>query len=216
MIPEKNLLLSTAYFPPLSYCSLLTQSKQLFIEAQETYPKQTYRNRCIILTANGLQNLTVPVKKPNGNHTRTCDVKISYDEDWQNQHQKALLSAYSAAPFFDHYIDFFAPVFEKKHSFLLDLNQEILTLLQQILRMNQLVRFTETFEKRSINCIDARFLIHPKKTQNQLITEPYYQVFSDRFGFQPDLSILDLLFNEGPQAVSYINKMYKINQDRLS
>ena len=216
MTQIKNLLLSTAYFPPLSYCMLLAQSEQLLLEAKETYPKQTYRNRCIILTANGLQNLSVPVKKPNGNHTKTSEILISYDENWQKQHQKALTSAYSAAPFFDHYMDVFLSVFEKKHASLLELNLNILTMLQQVLGLNQSIRLTETFEKNSLHCFDARDLIHPKTGNNLFIAQPYYQVFSDRFGFQADLSILDLLFNEGPQAASYLHQLFALNLDRLS
>lgn len=216
MQSHSQILLPTAYFPPLSYMMLVLHFDQVLIESKETYPKQSFRNRSVVLTANGLQNLTVPVKKPFGNRTQTGDIVIENKENWYRKHQKTLNAAYSAAPFFQHYMDMFLPILESKHDSLLGLNMEILALLLQIFRCQTRINLTDEFIKNCPESFDARNLIHPKSIQNHFTFKPYFQVFNDRFSFQPDLSILDLLFNEGPQSGQYLRDLFIANQDKLS
>jgi len=213
---NQQILLSTAYFPPLSYFSLLTVRKYAEIEVLETFAKQTYRNRCRILTANGVIQLTVPVIKPFGNHTTTQDVLVSDQERWQQIHWRAITSAYRAAPYFAHYADYFHPIFTQSHHRLIDLNKEIIWRILRLLRIEISLIESSEFEHNPRNKLDFRRQFTPKILPDQSLFTPYYQVFNDRFSFHADLSILDLLFNEGPSALPYLQKLAPLIQDKQS
>lgn len=201
-------LLSTAYFPCIEYMAFLTAHSGICIEIHETWSRQTYRNRCSIMTANGILDLSVPVTKPFGNHTLTSQVVISNSLPWQKQHLRSIESAYQNAPFFIYYFPEFEFVFNQKHDNLLQLNQTILNQLLRILKLQTQISFSETFEKSFDSQMDFRQLLSPKnKTQwkpENFTHIPYYQTFADRHGFVENLSILDLIFNEGPQAREYL------------
>ena len=202
---KKLSLLTTAYFPPVQYFSKLFVSEEVYIEIYDNYQKQTYRNRCNILTANGIIPLTIPVHKLQ-TKTKTKDITIDYSTDWQKNHYKAIESAYGKSPFFEFLIDDFIVFFEKKYQFLIDLNLEIIETIFSILNISSKINYTSEFIAIDNDYDDLRFIIQPKsnvKDYNYKV-KPYTQVFSDKFDFQPNLSILDLIFNMGSESLLYL------------
>ena len=200
----ENLLLNTAYYAPIAYFSAIAHAKTIFIEQFENFGKQSYRNRCEIMTANGVIPLTVPVHKANSK-TLLKDLKIVYVTPWQKMHLRGIISAYKNSPYFEYYIDDLIPVFEKKETWLLDLNQAILEKLLGFLKLDSTVRLTEDYIREGNPLYtDFRNAIHPKTarrhTEIEFVFSPYRQTFSDRFPFTPNLSILDLLFCCGPES----------------
>lgn len=191
-------LFSTAYFPCISYMARFLEEPSPLIEVCDTYHKQTYRNRCRVMTANGVESLSVPVVKVNGNHTMTQDVVISYKEHWQQIHRRCLESAYKAAPYFDHYYDYLRPIFETRFEKLIELNDAAIQAVLRILKMEKEIVHTTDYVHNIEN--DFREVFSPKTIPDSSAFPKYYQVFSAKFPFAPDLSILDLLFNEGPEA----------------
>ena len=198
-------IFSTAYFPCISYMRQFLAADNPFIEVWETYHKQTYRNRCRVMTANGVESLSVPVVKVNGNHTMTKDVVISYKEHWQQIHRRCLESAYKAAPYFDHYFDYLKPLFETQFERLVDLNDAGLNIVLKIIKTNKEIIHTSDYVHEIEN--DLREAFNPKVATDSNLFPEYYQVFSTKFPFTPDLSILDLLFNEGPHSLSYLKTL---------
>jgi hypothetical protein len=209
MMPAKSILLSTAYFAPIQYYSEFLKSEKVHIEQFENFIKQTYRNRCVVLGGNGPIQLIVPVVKGRGPKILIKDLKISYDTDWQRNHWRTIFSAYSSSPFFEYYKDDIQPFFETKHQFLLDFNLKIHEIICELLEIDNNAILTDDFEKVSEGTINLRESISPKiKMQNELHFQPveYTQVFSDKLGFVSNLSILDLLFNEGPNGYSILEE----------
>lgn len=211
MKTENQGLFPIAYFPSQTYLIRMLQYDQIAVEIHETYPKQTIRNRCNILSSNGILKLTVPVRKADGNHTKTASVRIFQEEDWQKNHFRAIESAYKSSPFYDYYIHHFIPVFENQYESLVDLNHSIFTILCKILKLNLSYSYTSQFQKIPDKYVDLRQVFDFKHDRDSIHYVPYVQVFSDRFPFQPDLSILDLIFNLGPEAANYLQKI--ANQD---
>ncbi|HKK67615.1 MAG TPA: WbqC family protein [Bacteroidales bacterium] len=207
---QNNVYLSTAYFPPIQYMSKLLQAKHVFIEAHEHYEKQSYRNRCRISGPNGIQSLSVPVISGRSPGQDICSVRIDYSESWQGVHRRSIETAYAAAPFFDFYYDDIRQLFTRKPVFLFDLNMKILNTLIRLLDDTKNPALTQNW-KKSPKGDDFRNKIHPKpqKSGNDkgFHPETYMQVFSERFGFIPNLSTLDLLFNEGPVSRQYLLKV---------
>ena len=195
-------LFTTAYFPCISYMTCFLADAAPCIEVFETYHKQTYRNRCRVMTANGVQSLSVPVIKVNGNHTMTKDVAVSYVEPWQQIHRRCLESAYKASPYFDHYYDYLKPIFETRFERLIDLNDGALQAVLKILKVKKEIIHTTDYAKEVED--DFREAFSPKKQPDPSGFPQYYQVFSAKFPFAPDLSVLDLLFNEGPESINVI------------
>lgn len=199
-----DILLSTAYFPPISWFAFLLRARNTHIEQMETFPKQTYRNRCDIMTASGKGKLIVPVSKPQGNHTITKDIEICYRESWREQHWKTLQSAYSSSPFFSYYADIIRPLFKSKEILLLKHNTAILQRITALLGIKPNLMFTDDFMKEPEGLLDMRSGLSSYNAGFQIKFDAYPQVFSHKFGFIPDLSILDLLFNLGPEAKGYL------------
>ena len=202
-------LVSSAYFAPIEYYKLLANTDNILLERCDYYVKQTYRNRCRIATANGVMDLSIPVEKPNGNKTLTRDVRISEHGDWRANHWRAITSAYNSSPFFEYYADDLAPFFEKKQPFLFDFNGEIQQTILDLLDIHPIINYTETFQQNYGESVsDFRETIHPK-IESKTVFTPYYQVFQQKFGFIPNLSIIDLLFNMGNEAVLVLNRFQK-------
>jgi hypothetical protein len=199
------IIFSTAYLPPVEYFARVINENKIFIEVFETYPKQTYRNRCKILQANGLLTLSIPVNKPFGNKTQTKDIKISYDEEWQIKHWRAIESAYNKSPFFLYYRDEFYFFYKTKIESLTDWNYSLFEFILKKIGVNELeIMFTDSYFRSDNYKYDYRESIHPKKPINTILFPRYYQVFEDKYGFMPNLSIIDLLFNLGPQSKDYL------------
>jgi hypothetical protein len=199
-----NVLLSTAYLPPVSYISRCLHSEQVLIERFETYPKQTCRNHCHIYGPNGLQKLSIPVLKVNGNHTLTKDIRIATSIPWQRLHWRSIETAYSNSPFFLYYQDEFEKVFEKQFDYLLDLNTLLLEIIFGILRIEKIIGFTDQFLKIPEGIDDCRESTKKKKVSSNNDFPPYNQVFSPKYGFIADLSIIDLIFNLGPDSGDFL------------
>ncbi len=209
--PEKpKLLLSSAYFPPLEYFCYLLHAESAFIDIHETYTRQTWRNRCAIYSGNGPVNLSIPVERPLGNNTPTRDVLTSQHQNWQKAHWRSIESAYRNAPFFLYYGSQVEELIMGTSSStkLIELNNLILTTLCLEMNLDVMVSFTDNFLSDTQGYLDMRFAISPKSKDRKHITDlpfkPYYQVFDERYSFQPNLSILDLLFNLGPDAKKYL------------
>jgi hypothetical protein len=203
-----QLLLSTAYLPPIAYFCNIISTDNIIIEHFETYPKQTYRNRCEIYSANGKHSLTIPVIKTNGNHTLTKDIELSYSTNWQKTHWRAIESAYNNSPFYLYFSDLFKPFYETKYKYLIDFNLQLLEVILSILKIDINIDFSLKYEKQPAQSIDLRDAIHPKKISMLKFNDShsYTQVFQNKFGFISNLSIIDLLFNEGNFSKEYLLK----------
>ena len=203
-----KILVNTAYFPPVQYFSKIKECSEILIEQYESYGKQSYRNRCDIMTANGIMTLSVPVVKGASIKILTKDVQIDYSTNWQKLHFKGIESAYKNSPYYDYYIDNFIRFFERKEKFLLDFNTKILKELMDNLQLQHPVKLTEDYYPVYDTHTDLRDVIHPKPSHRRMedtfIAKPYHQTFAERFPFAPNLSILDLLFNTGPESQNYL------------
>jgi len=208
-----KVILSTAYLPPISWLAAAIQSKAVEIEFFETYPKQTYRNRCIIAVSGGILNLTVPVIRADGNHTITGNVGIDNSTKWQQLHWRSIVTAYSKAPYFLYYRDLFEPLYHKPFTKLIDLNREILSIVFKSLNISNLhIALSKQYEFTPVYP-DLRNSFHPKKRlikEEDTHSERYIQVFEEINGFIPDLSCIDLLFNLGPDAAAYLARVKPI------
>ncbi|MFC4480228.1 WbqC family protein [Flavobacterium chungangensis] len=197
-----NSLILPTYFPSISHFAVIAQSDSITFEMEDNFQKQTNRNRTYIYSPNGIQLLNVPVKHSKATHQKTKDVLIENEFDWQKQHFKSLEAAYRSSPFFEYFEDDIAPIFEKKHHFLMDLNFEVLDIVTKCLRMKlEFGKTTEYFHEVN-DFTDFRYLANGKKDANSF--EKYTQVFDDKHGFINNLSVLDLLFNEGKFAMDYL------------
>jgi hypothetical protein len=201
---QNQVLLSSAYLPPIEYFSSIINSEKQLIEKHETYKKQTYRNRCKILGPNGILTLTIPINKPNGNHTKINEITISYFENWQQIHWRSIESSYNSSPFFLYYKEEFKEIYQKKHKYLFDLNNDFLKLISEFISIEFTINLTSKFVNNPTNILDLRNIISPKKLSQKIDFIKYSQVFANKFGFTPNLSIIDLLFNIGPEAIDYL------------
>lgn len=191
------------YLPPVSYFSALkTEQYHFLLEKQEHFPKQTYRNRASIASPDGVLDLIIPLVKGSKVHTPTKDVRISYDFKWQRLHWLSLQNCYRSAAYFEFYEDELAPFYEKKFEYLFDFNLELLTWLFKKLKVAASWDFNQFYEKEWLAELDYRKQFD-KKSIHLIEAKNYFQVFSDRNDFIPNLSISDLLFNQGPQAKLY-------------
>ena len=204
-------VLPLTYLAPIEYYAIMAGCSHVLIEQYDSYHKQTYRNRCRILGANGPQDLIIPVVKNSGVKTLVKDVEIDYSTRWQANHWRSFFAAYNSSPFFEYYTDEFRPFYEKKWHFLLDYNMQLLDLICELTGIENNVELTTDFLSEYNEIPDYRFSITPKnkefaENQNSQFNS-YHQTFSEKFGFVPNLSIVDLLFNEGPGSEAIIKKM---------
>lgn len=201
---EKGAVLPMFYLPPIEYFSRLNVYKpDILIEREEHFPKQTYRNRANIYSPDGVLSLVIPVVKGSKVHTPVKDVKISYDFNWQRLHWLSLQACYRSSAYFEYYEDDFAVFYEDRQDFLFDYNASLLMLVLKLLKINMPVNYTQTYEAGYNGIADFRNTIHPK-IASAYPQKPYFQVFEERKGFLKNLSIADLLFNQGPQSINYL------------
>lgn len=213
-------ILQTTYFGPVQWYQKLNRYDHCLIEQHDSYQKQTYRNRCVIATANGIQALTVPVEMRNEKCVtdevaltsvkEMRNVRISDHNQWRRVHWNALQSAYSESPFFEYYADDIRPFFEKKYDYLIDFNEAIRQTICNLIDIHPHVEYTTEYQvqRSTINVQrdDYRDIIHVKHPQpdSNFEPRPYWQVFGHKHGFLPNLSILDLLFCMGPESIFYL------------
>lgn len=199
-----NILIHPTYFPSISHYVAMLKADSVTFEMEDNFQKQTNRNRMYIYSPNGIQMLNIPIKHSKEKHQKYKDVRIENDFGWQKNHFKSLEAAYRTSPFFEYFEDDFRPLFEKRHEFIMDLNLEIFELVNSALGIKIIPEKTTEFFHDVPNFIDLRHLANGKKDTTQL--ETYTQVFNDKHGFINNLSILDLLFNEGRYTVDYLKR----------
>lgn len=197
---------ATTYLGPVSYYAQLFAATEARIEQWEHYVKQTYRNRCVIASAQGPLSLTIPTESNGGEKCLMRDVRISDHGNWRHLHWNAMEAAYRQSPFYEYYADDFRPFYEKKYDFLLDFNEQLRELVCSLIGFTPHVELSDEYlHEVPDGDTDLRTLIHPKRPCAEALPDytprPYYQVFKQRHGFLPDLSIVDLLFNMGPESL---------------
>ncbi len=204
---DNAIYLSTAYLAPVEYYTFLAQQGKVFIESFGHYLKQTYANRCVIASANGLQTLSIPVERPPTLKCLIKDIRIADHGNWRHLHWNAIVSAYNSTPFFEYYEDDFRSFYEKKIAFLFDFNEALRALICRLIDIEPKISYTTSYKIDFLeNERDFREAIHPKKVPVLSNFKEYYQVFQNRSGFQPNLSIIDLLFNMGPESILFLQE----------
>jgi len=211
----KPVLLSIAYLPPVSWMAVALQYGRIDLEVHETYPKQTFRNRCNIATASGILSLTVPVTRINGNHTKTCDIHIDNSKNWQLLHWRSIITAYNKTPYFLYYRDLIEPLFFRKHKLLVDFNKELLNCVLSAMKINTIELIPTTEYNIKPDSIDLRNSFHPKYPLRDISCQlpRYMQAFEEIHGYLPDLSIIDILFNLGPDTLPYLQSVKILVQE---
>ena len=199
-----QVLLSTTYFGPVQWYQKLHRADVVQIEKWESFIKQTYRNRCLIATTNGIQALTVPVVRNESPLIK--DIRISDHGNWRHLHWNALQSAYGESPFFEYYQDDIRPFFEKRWDYLLDFNEAICQKMCELIDIQPSIQYSSDFVAEPNDVLDYRLAINPKhpSPDADFTPKPYYQVYSEKHGFLPNLSVLDLLCNMGPESIFYL------------
>jgi len=200
---SNDILIYPTYFPSISHYVAMIQANSVTFEVEDTFQKQTNRNRMYIYSSNGIQMLNISVKH-DSNTSQFKEIKIDNQYNWQKNHLKSLEAAYKNSPFFDYFVDDLQTLFAKKHEFMLDLNFEVFEFVNEALGISIPFKKTTEYFHQVTDKTDFRYLVNGKK--DTTIIEPYTQVFDDKYGFINNLSILDLLFNEGRYAVDYLKK----------
>lgn len=197
-------LLTSAYLPPVQYFSKLYTSPCIYLETYEHYVKQTYRNRALIAGPNGVQALTIPVEHEYSKRPATRDIRLSDHGNWQHLHRNALQSAYEGSPYFEYYADDILPIYDREHRFLVDFNADFLHTICDLLNLKPNLLQTEAYaDAQALGAEDFREAIRPKISHSidkTFRSVEYYQVFRQKHGFLENLSIIDLLFNMGPES----------------
>ena len=232
-------LLSTAYFPPVSYFAAMAEEMEglsnrrdggsslelspsvVYIEACENYQKQSYRNRCRFYAADGVQTLSFPIVHEGGTHKLPIsEIKVDWSKPWLQQHKRAIVSAYRTSAYFEYYQDELFDILDRHHERLFDLNMDLIRFFIEKTGLAVDLRITTDYSREGLitesdgtisSCRDLRDMIHPKRQSDILsglnLEKPYFQVFTRKHGFQSDLSVMDLLFNEGPDSILYLKSI---------
>ncbi|WGD35071.1 WbqC family protein [Olleya sp. YS] len=199
----KKILLHPTYFPSIAQCVAIANAEELIFEMHDNFQKQTYRNRAYIYGANGKLQLSVPIIHSHKERQLYRDVKISDVDKWQLIHLKSFEAAYRTSPYFEFYEDDFQPLFKLKSEFIFDHNLKCFEVISEFLQLDLSPKFTNTFEKTPLDLKDYRYLANARQEKN-IVLDPYTQVFNDKHGYINNLSVLDLLFNEGTNALTYL------------
>lgn len=197
-------LLSSCYLPPVQWFTKLCGYERVWVEQYDNYTKQTFRNRCIIDSPEGPLSLSLPVEKISAGKCLMKDVRISDHNHWRSIHWHALSSSYLSSPFFEYYQDDFRPFYERKWTFLIDFNEELVAKCCELIDLQPNILRTHEYTAQDSQRCDFRSSIHPKQNfenDTEFVATPYYQVFQHKHGFLPNLSIVDLIFNMGPEAL---------------
>ena len=217
------LLLETAFMPPVSYFAAIAEEftlsygrvvslvpARLRLEACENYQKQSYRNRCRIYAAGGVESLTLPVVHEGGTSSLPIrEIKVDWDRDWLPRMERAIVSAYESSPYFEYYRDSLFDILESRPEKLFDLNISLIHYFLGKIGISADIDFSTEYERpgeTAPGIRDLRGIIHPKRPSILKTEKPYWQVFAAKYGFKSDLSVMDLLFNEGPDSISYLKK----------
>ena len=198
----KQPILSTSYFPCIAYLSILNKQENVLIETQESFKKQTHRNRTYILSANGVLPLIVPIQRFKDVSLPIAETEICYKTPWQTNHLRAIASAYGKSSYFEYYYYHIENILKKEHRYLIDLNKEITEFLIKKIKINTQISETKSYSKNFKN--DFRDIFDKKHIITDFTTKPYFQCFSNKFPFQNNLSSLDLLFNMGVDSKIYL------------
>lgn len=216
---EKNILLSSAYLAPVEYYTKLYAYDKVYVERFDHYMKQTYRNRCVIASASGPLALTIPTEKSDELKCLMKDMRISDHGNWRRVHWNAFVASYRHSPFFDYYADEFHVFFERKYEFLYDFNMDLCRWVCRQIDLQPCMLPTGYYVASPEAADDFRERIHPKKPcqsyDPQFEAKPYYQVFDAQTGFLPNLSIVDLLFNMGPESLLVLRDCF-LNKESLT
>ena len=197
-----NVLIHPNYFPVISHFKLMVNSKKIIFELNDNFKKQTYRNRTYIYGANGLLLLSIPVIHSQKNRKKFKDVKIAYDHDWLSQHWKSFQTSYRSSPFFEYYEDKLVDLYKKKEKYLYDFNLRSIDVLFDMLQINIDYDFTESYNENYSEALDFRN--NYNKLNSDFGVKQYTQVFESKHGYIENLSALDLIFNEGPNAINFL------------
>ena len=198
-----KILVSTAYLPPVEYFSRISVADEILLEREENYLKQSYRNRCYILSAHGPQILSVPVYLGSLHKTHVKDIRIDYSKRWQQVHLRAMIASYNSSPYFEFYFENIEKIISANHDFLLDLNMELTESILEILKIKKKITYTSFFQPVGEMEGDLRYKISPKK-ESSCVLKKYLQVFNSSEEFVSNMSIIDLIFNMGPEASNYL------------
>lgn len=200
-----KLILSTEYFGPISSYFVINNSSKVYVEVFENYQKKSYRNRCRILTPNGINVLSVPLKSGKNNRCLITEVEISYDDDWMTEHGKSLLAAYGKSPYYEYLIDEIMSILNTKFTWLIDLNSAIQNYVIDLLEIDTSISSTREYcNEYDENYFDLREYHYLNRSKLNLPSKPYQQVWTDRNGWLEDMSILDLIFCKGKEAILYL------------
>ncbi len=208
---EKTLLLPTAFLGPVEYFYYLNMAGSVVIEQHETWPKQTYRNRTVIVTDKGRLPLTIPVSKIDGNHTKTKQMVVSYREDWPVKHWRSIETAYQNSPYFLYYSDKLKELFFSNERSLIALNAALTNTVCEMMGIKTDIQYSREFVKvTKEDVVDLRYKLSPKQPSTIAVFPEYTQVFFDKQPFTPNAGILDLLFCLGPESSSYLSGLKHI------
>lgn len=197
-------LIDLQYLPSITWFSQYLKHEQVWIERHENFVKSTGRNRCAIAGANGLQLLSIPLQGGRDHHRLYTGLNISYKADWQSNHWQSIISAYGSTPYYEHYGYRLQPFYERQHESLFEFNLQLLQAVLKMLKAEREILFTDSYVKAPNGVADLRTV---RKNDMEISTPPYYQIFADKNGFIPNLSIIDLIFHKGPEAKEYLMKM---------
>lgn len=217
------LLLETAFMPPVSYFAAIAEEftlsygrvvslvpARLRLEACENYQKQSYRNRCRIYAAGGVESLTLPVVHEGGTSSLPIrEIRVDWSKDWLPRMERAIVSAYESSPYFEYYRDSLFDILESRPEKLFDLNIRLIHYFLGKIGISADIDFSTEYERpgeTAPGIRDLRGIIHPKRPSILKTEKPYWQVFAAKYGYKSDLSVMDLLFNEGPDSISYLKK----------